>query len=78
MTMMASMDESFQSTLGQLVDGRGEIVALAGRDYTDDLAAWLSANAAAVRVERPMAGMGIGQQKAWLKRQLAKGGACLV
>lgn len=42
------------------------VVILAGRNYRDPLQAWAGDRAAV-----PMEGLGIGQQKAWLARQVA-------
>jgi hypothetical protein len=50
--------------------GTVELVALAGRHYTEELALHLQLSAPRVLFSRPLAGMGIGQQKAWLKRAL--------
>ena len=58
----------------QLAD-RAEVVALAGQLYTEGLALHLQVLAPTVAFNRPLAGMGIGEQKAWLKRQLDEGRA---
>lgn len=49
---------------------RGRIVFLAGRHYRAPLLAY-----AADRARVPMAGLGIGQQKAWLAARIAEGRA---
>lgn len=64
--------------VSRLVGGSGVVVAIAGRDYTDGLVTWLRANAPAVSVERPLAGLGIGEQKAWLKRAIGESDAYAV
>lgn len=47
-----------------------EVVLLAGKDYADDLSVALQLTLPSVGVSRPLAGLGIGQQKAWLKRNM--------
>lgn len=56
----------------QLAD-RAEVVALAGQLYTEGLVLHLQVLAPNVGFSRPLAGMGIGEQKAWLKKQLGEG-----
>jgi len=48
-----------------------KLVILAGQKYRDHLIPWLQAQAYTVEV--PMAGLKIGEQLAWLKRQLDEG-----
>ncbi len=52
--------------LAKLVAPTAPVVILAGRRYRDPLTAW-----AGDRATVPMAGMGIGQQKAWLANAVA-------
>lgn len=51
-----------------------EVTCLAGRRYTEPLVALLMAAAPRTQVRRPLAGLGIGRQKAWLAHHL-QGGA---
>jgi hypothetical protein len=53
-----------------------EVTFMAGRRYTEPLVALLMAAAPRTQVRRPLAGLGIGQQKAWLAHRLRlQGGA---
>ena len=53
--------------LADAIGPRTPVVILAGRLYRDPLATW-----AGSRATVPMEGMGIGQQKAWLARQISE------
>lgn len=53
--------------LDQLIEPSAPVVMLAGRLYRDPLTTW-----AGDRVSVPMAGLGIGQQKAWLAHAVAQ------
>lgn len=53
-----------------LVSTPCEITFLAGRRYTEPLIEVLLAAAPGTLVQRPLSGLGIGQQKAWLTSQL--------
>ncbi len=53
--------------LAAKIGPRTPVVMLAGRFYREPLAAW-----AGDRATAPMEGLGIGEQKAWLARQLAE------
>jgi hypothetical protein len=55
------------SELGAVIGPRTPIVVLAGKLYREPLTVWAGA-----RVTVPMEGLGIGEQKAWLARQLAE------
>lgn len=57
--------ERVSAQLAEQIGPRTPVVILAGRLYRDPLAAW-----AGSRASVPMQGMGIGQQKAWLARQI--------
>lgn len=48
-----------------------DLVLLAGVHYTQDLCLHIQIAAPATRIVRPLAGMGIGQQKAWLRNAIA-------
>lgn len=66
------------TVLGQLItEGlapRGRtIVFLAGQNYRGFLASWLEKSGSEYTVEAPLAGLGLGQQKAWLKQHTTKG-----
>jgi len=50
-----------------------EVTLMAGRLYTEPLVALLMAAAPRTHVRRPLAGLGIGQQKAWLANRLRGG-----
>jgi hypothetical protein len=50
-----------------------EVTLMAGRRYTEPLVALLMAAAPRTQVHRPLAGLGIGQQKAWLAERLQGG-----
>jgi hypothetical protein len=65
----AGVAERLLQVIGQR-NGAAEVCALAGRHYTDELALHLQRRSPATRFHRPMAGLGIGEQKAWLKREL--------
>jgi hypothetical protein len=54
--------------------GGCEVTFMAGRRYTEPLVELLMAAAPRTEVRRPLAGLGIGQQKAWLANRL-QGGA---
>lgn len=57
----------------ELVDlDHDNVTALAGRHYTDELSLHLQRRAPGVVLHRPLAGLGIGEQKTWLKRELAR------
>ena len=47
-----------------------EITLLAGRRYTEPLIEMVQEAAPSTLIRRPLAGLGIGQQKAWLANQL--------
>jgi hypothetical protein len=55
-----------RSALGPRVRPGDTVVMLAGQLYAEPLGAWL--RAWGVAVDRPLRGMGIGQQRAWLAR----------
>jgi len=59
--------ERVSAQLAGRIGPRTPVVILAGRLYRDPLSAW-----AGSRVTVPMEGLGIGQQKAWLARQIAE------
>lgn len=59
-----------QEIVGAQCGMRCELVVLAGRDYADELSVALQLCLPSVGLSRPLAGLGIGQQKAWLKRNL--------
>jgi hypothetical protein len=56
-----------QDKLKYYADPSTRFVVLAGKEYRQDLVDWLVFKGATVEV--PMQGLGIGQQKAWLKKQ---------
>lgn len=51
-----------------------EVTFVAGRRYTEPLVELLIAAAPRTEVRRPLAGLGIGHQKAWLAHRLRAGG----
>lgn len=57
--------ERVSAQLAGQIGPRTPVVILAGRLYRDPIAGW-----AGSRANVPMAGLGIGQQKAWLARQI--------
>lgn len=59
--------ERVTTQLAEQIGPRTPVVMLAGRHYRDPLSEW-----AGSRASVPMAGMGIGQQKAWLAAQVAR------
>ncbi|TKW64646.1 MAG: hypothetical protein DI616_18025 [Paracoccus denitrificans] len=59
--------ERVSGQLAEQIGPRTPVVILAGRLYRDPLTAW-----AGSRATVPMEGMGIGQQKAWLARQISE------
>lgn len=59
--------ERVNAQLADQIGPRTPVVILAGRLYRDPLAGW-----AGSRSIVPMEGMGIGQQKAWLARQISE------
>jgi hypothetical protein len=59
--------ERVSAQLAEQIGPRTPVVILAGRLYREPLVAW-----AGSRATVPMEGMGIGQQKAWLARQISE------
>lgn len=58
--------ERVSAELADQIGPRTPVIILAGRLYRDPIAAW-----AGKRASVPMEGLGIGQQKAWLSRQIS-------
>lgn len=58
-----------------LLGDKRQIIVLAGKSYRDPLFSSLQGRLYAAQVMAPLAGLGIGQQKAWLIRATQKAGA---